>query len=297
MGDGLVKSADEGVYYLRCAATDGAFSAMEKLGDYLLDECGDQEGHLWLQKAADGLLSAKVGLALRLLSTPGAQRDGVSLLSDAAEQHCDLAMLIVGVRELTGDGIVENPLDGAAYLSQVGVVKPADFGTSGLETYLVSLDRLTVQSRSLFRDEAAALLTEGWRRGDDNSTLNLAYVMRRGHTRYNGVPSIVELLDAGIRARDPVALVNQCLLLASASEDEAWRSADRMFRDIPADTGIVQWWHSRADEGDPEGHLVIGWLCRHRAIRDPDCRGLADRLSFARAGGWHVPQWMEITAS
>ena len=28
----------------------------------------------------------------------------------------------------------------------------------------------------------------------------------------------------------------------------------------------LEWWHARAMAGDPEGHLVVGWLGRHGLV-------------------------------
>jgi len=54
---------------------------------------------------------------------------------------------------------------------------------------------------------------------------------------------------------------------------------------------------ARSREGDPEGHLVTGWLGRHQLATDPDGFQIARRMDLARDGGWLVPEWMNHPAT
>ncbi|ALA40211.1 hypothetical protein ABE82_01040 [Paenibacillus peoriae] len=126
------------------------------------------------------------------------------------------------------------------------------------------------------------------------SGINLAYMLRRGEIIAEGLPSIPKLLEEGLEEIDPFAVINKIIIdLEDNNEDATWRKCDQLISLIEETEGIMQWWKEIATNGEAEGHLVIGWLCRNKGIADPEGLTFAERFSMARDLGINVPSWLE----
>jgi hypothetical protein len=144
---------------------------------------------------------------------------------------------------------------------------------------------------------ASALFLSGYQLGDTNAGIDLAYMIRRLEVPSDTqLPCMIDLLAQGITEKSVVALVNYALCLASGCQcARNWESADQTIASITELEDIrsaVDWWQARAIQQDPEGHLVLGLLVRHRLIADPEGWTVALRFQAARNGGWDVPDWM-----
>jgi hypothetical protein len=111
-------------------------------------------------------------------------------------------------------------------------------------------------------------------------------------------PSLDELLSEHLKQHNSFAVVNQALRLAKGIQCNIdWKAADVLFGRLQDTGSVLEWWFARSQEGDPEGHLVTGWLGRHHLAVDPDGLQVAQRMDLARRGGWPVPEWMNYLAS
>ena len=136
------------------------------------------------------------------------------------------------------------------------------------------------------------------RRGSRIASLNLAYLLRRGEIVDTSLPSLDELLSEHLKEGNSFAFVNQALRLARGIQCITdWKEADALFGRLQDSSNVLEWWFARSREGDPEGHLVTGWLGRHQLATDPDGFGIARRMDLARSGGWSPPEWMNHPAT
>jgi len=141
--------------------------------------------------------------------------------------------------------------------------------------------------------EASVLFQEASRQGNPIASLNLAYLLRRGEITDASCPPLDELLSEHLKQNNSFAFVNQALRLAGGIQcNTDWKAADALFGKLQDSRNILEWWFPRSLEGDPEGHLVTGWLGRHQLATDPEGFAVARRMDLARDGGWRVPQWM-----
>jgi hypothetical protein len=182
-------------------------------------------------------------------------------------------------------------------LQRAGATNTDELLALGLNMYQRSLTASTKMARGLAR-EASVLFNEALRQGNRIAALNLAYLLRRGEIAHTSYPSLDELLSDLIEQKDAFALANQALRLAAGVQCTTdWKAADILFGRIEASTDVLEWWLPRSREGDPEGHLVTGWLGRYQVAIDPDGFQLAQRMDLARKGGWLVPEWMNYPAT
>jgi len=145
--------------------------------------------------------------------------------------------------------------------------------------------------------EASVLFQEARRQGNPIASLNLAYLLRRGEIADASFPSLDELLSEHLKQKDSFAFVNQALRLARGIRcNTDWKAADALFEKLQDSGNVLEWWFARSREGDPEGHLVTGWLGRHQLAIDPEGFQIARRMDLARNGGWLVPEWMNYPA-
>src|SRR5260221_9220092 len=141
--------------------------------------------------------------------------------------------------------------------------------------------------------EASVLFQEALRQGNRIASLNLAYLLRRGEIADASCVSLDELLSEHLKQNDSFAFVNQALRLARGVQCSIdWKAADVLVKKLEDSISVFEWWFTRSQEGDPEGHLVTGWLGRHHLAIDPDGFQVARRMDLARRGGWPVPEWM-----
>jgi hypothetical protein len=98
----------------------------------------------------------------------------------------------------------------------------------------------------------------------------------------------------GLKGKFNFAEINYALCLARGFQCPVdWRTADQLVRQVSSPQDLVKkWWYPIAQSGDPEGHLVLGWLARHRLVVDPEGWHFTKRLETARSGGWDLPDWL-----
>ena len=303
-GDGLPKSLDEGLGWLRKSAELGNPFAMEKLAEYELDENetpgSSAEGERWLRTAVErGYRVATVALGSRLITGDGLAPDhqqGKQLLREAAQQGSQIAMIKLGTYLFSGWGLNHDHEEGLRWLRRAGAANADQLLEFGLYMYQKSLAATTKAARGLAK-EASILFQEARRQGNRIASLNLAYLVRRGEITEPSCPSLDELLSDHLKQKDSFAFVNQALRLARGIQcDIDWKAADALFGKLQDSGSVLEWWFPRSQEGDPEGHLVTGWLSRHHLAADPDGFQVAQRMDLARRGGWLVPDWMNYSA-
>src|SRR6266566_1627242 len=304
-GDGLPKSIEEGLEWLKKSAELGNPFAMEKLAEYELDENetpgSSAEGERWLSIAVEhGHRLAVVNLGTRLITGNGLALDpehGERLLREAAQQGSQIAMIKVGTHLLSGWGLDPNQEEGLRWLRRAGATNASQLLELGLYMYQKSLTATTKAARGLAK-EAGILFQEARRQGNRTASLNLAYLLRRGEITDASCPSLDELLSEHLKEKDSFAFVNQALRLARGIQcNTDWKAADALFGKLQDSGNVLGWWFARSREGDPEGHLVTGWLGRHQLAIDPGGFQVGQRMDLAREGGWLVPEWMNDSAS
>lgn len=304
-GDGLPKSVEEGLSWLKKSADLGNPFAMEKLAEYHLDEDATAqstaEGERWLSAAVQhGYRLAMVALGSRLITGNGLTPDpeqGQRLLNEAAGQGSQIAIIKLGTYLIAGWGLNCKREEGLRWLRRAGATNASQVLELGLRVYQKSLTATTKAAHVLTR-EASILFQEARRQGNPIASLNLAYLLRRGEIADASLPSLDELLSEHLKQKDSFAFVNQALRLARGIQCKIdWKAADRLFAKLQDSGGVLEWWCARGREGDPEGHLVTGWLGRHQLATDPDGFQIAQRLDLARNAGWQVPEWMNYPAA
>ncbi len=105
--------------------------------------------------------------------------------------------------------------------------------------------------------------------------------------------NVFSLLEKGLQKNDDTSVINLALTLLKNQEGESgWRQADQIFRNMGNCSISANWWYTIAQlNNDPEGHLVLGWLSRHKKIEDPDLYSYQKRLMAAKKG-WDIPSWL-----
>jgi len=304
-GDGLLRSVDEGLAWLKKSADLGNPFAMEKLAESELDEeetpNSPEEGERWLRNAVEhGHRLAMVSLGSRLITGNGLSPDpeqGEQLLREAAQEGSQIAMIKLGTYLLSGWGLSQDREAGLRWLRRAGATSASQLLELGLYMYQKSLAATRKASRAFAR-EASVLFQEAHRQGNRTASLNLAYLLRRGEIGDGSCASLDELLSEHLKQRDSFAFVNQALRLARGIQCNIdWRAADALFRQLQDSGNVLEWWFARSREGDPEGHLVTGWLGRHHLATDPEGFQVAQRMDLARNSGWPVPKWMNDPAT
>jgi TPR repeat protein len=304
-GDGLSKSPKEGLEWLKKSAELGNPFAMEKLAEYELDEDASPDssadGERWLRNAvAHGHRFAMVSLGSRLMTGDGLTPDpgqGERLLREAAQQGSQIAMIKLGTYLLSGWGLNQDHEEGLRWLLRAGATNASQLLELGLYLYQKSLSTTTKAARGLAK-EASILFQEAHRQDNPIASLNLAYLLRRGEIADASFPPLDELLSEHLKQKDSFAFVNQALRLARGIQCNAdWKAADALFGELQDSGNVLAWWFARSREGDPEGHLVTGWLGRHQLAVDPEGFQVAQRMDLARKGGWSVPEWMDCPAT
>jgi len=292
-GDGLPKSPEEGLGWVKKSAELGNPFAMEKLAAYELDRCetpdSSAEGERWLRTAVEhGYGVAIVALGSRLITGDGLAPDpkqGEQLLREAARQGSQIAMTKLGAYLLSGWGLDCNHEEGLRWLRRAGATNADQLVEIGLYLYKSSLTPTTKATHGVAK-EASILFQEARRQGNPIASLNLAYLLRRGEITDASCPSLDELLSEHLKQKDSFAFVNQALRLARGIQCNIdWKAADVLFEKLQASGNVLEWWFARSREGDPEGHLVTGWLGRHQLVIDPDGFQVARRMDLARNGG------------
>lgn len=299
-GDGLIKKKGEGVKWLRKAAETGSTRAMATLGNYILDDDtlvrDKNEGRQWLERAANsGSVSAMTDLGERLLDGADLTKnanEGERWLRKAAQTGNPDAMALLGSRLCDGDGLSQNRQEGEQLLKQASSLGDSFAPLAlGMEYY---------KSQNL--PEAAKNFLLSFQRGGlVDSANNLVYMSRRSELPPDfEIPPVPTLLKTSLENKDGFGIVNYALCLASGFYyNQDWVAADHAIASlVNAEnnriSGVLDWWHKEIiPPNDPEGHLVVGWLARHRLVKDPEGISIAQRMEYARKNGWSVPEWMD----
>lgn len=125
---------------------------------------------------------------------------------------------------------------------------------------------------------------------------NLGFLLRRNEVPVELVaecPAIDVLLPVPTEESGKFNILNWVLYQARKPEISMSSLDENMMRVGDAAEEIVEWWHPMAQNGDPEGHLVLGWLTRLGLIQDPDKKSPVERFQEAQKGNWNIPQeWM-----
>jgi TPR repeat protein len=289
---------EEGVSWLRRSAAAGNPVAMYRLADHLLftdaQSRSSEAQHLLERAAAADFLPAQVALGAYLLEGNPSANDSLALemLRDAAKRGSSLAHVVLGVSFISGRGVTVDRGAGTGWLRRLGATKARLIGALASYLYSRALGSFPAERRRLTRF-SAVLFWESICQGNVDDEVNLAYLIRRGEVSGEGFPTLDELLKRQLAAGTAHALMNQALSLARGGNRAAdWRAADALVARLGDSTTLLSWWQSRASEGDSEGHLVLGWLVRHRHAHDPERLTMAMRFDTARMGGWQVPDWI-----
>lgn len=321
-------SPTEGEQWLRRAAENGDFYAMEALGLRLFNAKAFDEGIAWLTKSSElgnpGAMTHLAECLMDMQAPPDTTAKAERWLRQSIECGSTRAMVILGSRLIVGLGLTANPdsgkrllaaaaqhgsqlahiklgtyllsenrEEGLRWLRRIGACEGHHISSLAYYVYMKSLDAPTQVGAHILAEEAASLFQEAIRQGRTEEQVNLAYLLRRGEIGSSLYPSIETLLASHVFQEKPAALMNQALRVAAGVECTAeWRVADILVGKIKEGDALLAWWFARSEEGDPEGHLVTGWLVRHHLASDPDGIPLTARMSHARDGGWAVPDWM-----
>jgi hypothetical protein len=293
-----IPSQEEAFRWLWRAAGQESISACYTLAVRLLDaETGADpaEGGRLLHRAANsGFLPAIRELGIRILNGmdfPQDPAEGRRLLTRAADAGDRASMILLGRYLQTGRCTTLHCNEGARWLAQAGALASSGQNSLAMALYSCSLRATTQVIRKRFVLEAAFLLLEGFQQGELMAGINLAYLVRRSELGPEAYPTLADLLHTGLSEENPFAIVNQSLRLAAGIAcDQDWRSADQLFSSLHGSFEIFDWWMSLVRAGDPEGHVVIGWLVRHGLTADPD--GLSCAQRFEGAKSWLIPEWM-----
>ena len=287
---------------LKHAASLGSPFAMETLAHYYWDRGapngpGDSLAEYWIGKAIElGYREAEISLALRLMDGEEPQQnpcEALRLLRNAAERGSTMAGVLIATYVMSGQ-LDLTAEDAAYWLRQSGVHGAEHICRAGLTLYLRSVKARTRFNKRHLAQQAAVLFHEAHRCGSAAGASYLAYVIRRREIDHiRSCPGLDELLGSSLRSGNPFGRVNSALRLAAGIECATdWVSADRCFAELRGSCGILEWWLARSEEGDPEGHLVMGWLNRHHLSVEAGGFSLFNRMQLAAQGGWDIPQWM-----
>ena len=302
-GKGVAANPTKGEAFLRKAVDAGNSFAMQKLGERLINgkrlTANPAEGEALLRRSVDaGNSIAMRELGGRLIDGNGLTAnptEGESFLQRAIDAGDSIAMRQLGGRLIDGNGLAANPTEGESLLQRA-----ADAGSSEAMNALAffkyqSADGKSSAAAIQLRSNAVKLFARAFQLGDLKAGINATYILRRGESSPDGLPSVVDLLAPGLAELDSFALVNDALCHASGFQRPIdWVAADARMAEIGV-TGagnILEWWHKLAQQGDAEGDLILGWLARHGLIKDPDAQTIETRLNAATAGGWQVPKWL-----
>lgn len=133
---------------------------------------------------------------------------------------------------------------------------------------------------------------------DSRAKNNLAYMIRRKETEGITKPPILEamlLLREGIEDKEGFSLVNMALIFAlDLGEAKDCQIADVMVSEIPDDEveDIFHWWKRLADEGEPEGEIVLLWLLRHGKVKQNQVENVKELQNNLLEKVGKIPEWL-----
>lgn len=306
-GEWIGRDEEEGRRWLTQSAESGNPCAMERLAAALFEI---EESALysicpeyWLNRASElGYCKAAIALGSSLMTGRGIHHDrvrGRDWLTKASIEGSHLAHIKLASHLLSDRSCHRETKEGLSWLRRIGAVEPPDVCFAGVSLYLQSTHAFSREARWLAVD-AAILFAEALYEGYLPAKLNLAYLIRRGEIESAPWPSLDDLLLDHLHLHVSFAMVNQALRLARGVQCNVdWRAADELISALDDIDQAFNWWCARCADGDPEGHLVVAWIVRHRLAVDPEHLPFVERLKWARKAGWQVPEWMgeEISRS
>jgi TPR repeat protein len=297
-GRGIPNDAAVGWQLLRKAAQAGNYEAMHELGSRLVDASasdGRTEGETLLRASAQCLPAAMLEFALRRcigIGVPGSDSEGQAYLRSAVSVGHIPSVVVLAQWLVVGRLAASYPNEGRDHFLSIDSWSPSARANMGIKLCEAALTYRAPRVRQALFDVAAGIISVAFRNGVPRSGTWLAYLIRREETSSDGYPSLNELLSPDLAAADPYAIVNHALRFAMGSQCEMdWDTADRVFDRLASSNGVLEWWHSRAQEGDPEGHLVVAWLVHHGLTTDPDHITVRQRLELSAAGNFALPPW------
>jgi TPR repeat protein len=226
---------------------------------------------------------------------PKDEKEGKRLLRKLVQLENIDGIIELADRLLYGNGVEENYQEAFKLLTHL--LEKGE-GTAGGLLGRYHYERNNMQMATFYLQRGVELNSE-------NAMNNLAFMIRRGEVVGDSrVLPINDLLLDLVNKNDLYATINYALCFAKGFQREKdWQKADELFSSLSSAENspkeALTWWHKVliAKNNDPEGHLVIGWLVRHKFITDPDNLTILQRLTKAREGGWDVPDWMNIAVS
>lgn len=299
-GIGLVPQRAEGIDWLTQAIALGSVSAKYTLAVWLLENLTHNDGleaiRLLEDSARAGFLSAQTELGMRLLSgesVPTQVRQGRLWIQSAAVAGDRLAAIVLGRWLVKGKYLPADTVEGRAFLARAGASSDADIPRLGVPLYDRALNAPTPSIRRRLLDEVVELFLEGHDAGSLGTSLNLAYMIRRGEASGDRFPPLEVLLERGLRSKKPFAVMNEALRRALGVQCVSdWHQADQFVSELRTSTGIIEWWGRIARRGESEGNLVLGWLVRHGLAADPDGMEPCRRFALLAATHVRIPHWM-----
>lgn len=295
------QAKSKGTELLNKAIHLGSLSAMHSFGTLLLDgpSVSDEDRihgeNLLRESSKHGYLNAATELGTRLLLGEGVQRDlkeGTELLERAARKGDLLAMVLLARWCGPTDYATISAQEARHWMLSAGIGSAADHAKVGFYVFYRVQNLLGTTLRQRFLHFTATLLAEA-AASDVAAAAGLAYLVRRHEAPANRFSPLKDLLAPGVDANYPFAVANEALRLAAGIGCAVdWFRADELISKLNGSRGVLDWWLRLCRDTDPEGHLVIAWLVRHRLTVDPDRVSLPDRLELSRKLGWSMPAWM-----
>ena len=330
-GSGLPQDPERGLELLEQAIEQGNSDAMQWLGITLIEGSGlpqDPERGLQLLEQAieQGHGNAMALLGLTLVEGSGLPQDperGRQLLEQAIDQGDTSAMGAVGAELLSGNLLPKDPERGLELLEQAielgneeakrclgialteGLLLPKDpeRGLQLLQTAIAqdNINAIVASAEHSYLEgdhhTAWEVFLKAASLGSENASvarIHLADMLRRGEAPLgHKAPSFDELLADDIEKQVPFALISSALAFAAGFErDQDWRAADRIFSELPLETGAyVLDWVARLRDVDAENALILGLLERHGKAHQ-EGSSAQKMLEIAQKGGWDVPDWI-----
>ncbi|TWH45942.1 metallophosphoesterase [Sporomusa sp. KB1] len=327
-GKGVKPNVKAGEIWLRKAIAGDSDAARIELAEYLIEgkflKRNVNEGKRLLLTAIEkGYIDAMRYLGGLLLEGKYLTRNkqqGIQLLLKAIAHGDEPSMLYLGSCYLYGDVIKQNVSEGERLLNSAidsgylpAMYAMGDALLSGevlAQNIPAAISFLERAARAYYTpaqcklgifyydqgmyDDATKMFLNAFTSGSSVAGINIAYMKRRGEFVDNvSCPPIQNLLIEGLKEKEPYALINQALCLASGFECKVdWTKADNIIASMEILLQEdVEWWLDLRLKDDAEAHLVIGWLVRHQLLIDPDGLTSADRMTKAKRE-WDIPEWL-----
>ena len=294
--------AEEGIAWLREAIDAGSSHAMYSLGIRALDReipsMSPVDGYALLERAATKVsLAAMTELGIRLIfgwTLPPDIDKGHRWLREAAERGDGVALIRFSRLLDRSIHITASLKERKRWAVRAGLTGEAGMRVQALLLYSEGLCAPTRRMRGLLLSEAGVLLRDARENGDMIAAATLAHLIRRGEVPSSEALPMEDLLSDGVSRGMPFACVNFALVLALGFEcSPNWERADHIFGGLRTTFGILEWWSALSQDGDPEGDLVIGWLCRHGLASDPNDWSLERRLTRVEENLCSLPNWFK----